>query len=161
MATMHDEEELEDIRATSAAALKQVLQRGMEEDACLNCYLLRVMALILCLIEEEGGVPLALILQRLLAEYLDRYTPAQARRHEVCPGITGLAQVSGRNALSWEQKFDLDLWYVDHRSGWLDMKILAMTVWRVVVQSGINQATEVTMEEFRGQLGDKDHGATT
>ncbi len=61
----------------------------------------------------------------LLMRYLDRYTPEQARRHEVRPGITGLAQVSGRNALSWEEKFALDVWYVDHRSLWLDLKILA------------------------------------
>ncbi|MCS6938741.1 MAG: sugar transferase, partial [Roseiflexus sp.] len=67
----------------------------------------------------------------LLMEYLDRYTPEQMRRHAVRPGITGWAQVNGRNAINWEQKFALDVWYVDHLSFWLDLRILALTVWRV------------------------------
>ena len=86
----------------------------------------------------------------LLVRYLDRYTPEQARRHEVRPGITGLAQVSGRNALSWDDKFALDVWYVDHRSLWLDLKILAQTVLKVVRRDGISAAGEVTTSEFAG-----------
>ena len=86
----------------------------------------------------------------LLMLYLDRYTPEQARRHEVRPGVTGLAQVSGRNALSWEDKFALDVWYVDHRSAWLDLKILARTVGRVVRRDGISAAGEATVGEFMG-----------
>ena len=86
----------------------------------------------------------------LLMRYLDRYTPEQARRHEVRPGITGWAQVNGRNALSWEQKFLLDVWYVDHRSLWLDAKIMVMTVWRVLRRQGINQEGQATMGEFMG-----------
>ncbi|MCJ7503535.1 MAG: sugar transferase [Acidobacteriia bacterium] len=86
----------------------------------------------------------------LLMRYLDRYTPEQARRHEVKPGITGWAQISGRNALTWEEKFKLDVWYVDHRSFWLDAKILLLTVWKVLQREGINQPGHATMEEFRG-----------
>ena len=86
----------------------------------------------------------------LLMRYLPRYTPAQARRHEVRPGITGWAQVNGRNALSWEQKFEYDVWYVQHRSLGLDMKILWLTVWQVLTRRGIHAADEVTMEEFWG-----------
>ncbi len=86
----------------------------------------------------------------LLMEYLDRYTPEQARRHEVRPGITGLAQVSGRNALSWEEKFALDVWYVDHVSLWLDLKIIARTVWKILRCEGISQPGHATMEEFTG-----------
>ncbi len=74
----------------------------------------------------------------LLMEYLERYTVEQARRHEVKPGITGWAQVNGRNALSWEEKFEFDVWYVDHVSLWLDLKILAMTVWQVLTGKGIS-----------------------
>jgi lipopolysaccharide/colanic/teichoic acid biosynthesis glycosyltransferase len=88
----------------------------------------------------------------LLTQYLDRYTPAQARRHEARPGITGLAQVSGRNALNWEQKFAHDVWYVDHCSFLLDIKILALTVWSVVARRGISQPGHVTAEEFRGTV---------
>ena len=73
----------------------------------------------------------------LLMRYLDRYTPEQARRHEVRPGITGWAQVNGRNALTWEEKFELDVWYVDHASLWLDLRILAMTVLKVLWREGI------------------------
>ena len=86
----------------------------------------------------------------LLMQYLDRYTPAQSRRHEVRPGITGWAQVKGRNSLSWEDRFALDVWYVDHRSLWLDLKILAMTALRVVNRDGINAPGEATMSEFFG-----------
>jgi sugar transferase EpsL len=86
----------------------------------------------------------------LLMRYLDRYTPEQARRHEVKPGITGWAQINGRNALTWEEKFKLDVWYVDHRSFWLDAKILLLTLWKVLQREGINQPGHATMEEFRG-----------
>jgi lipopolysaccharide/colanic/teichoic acid biosynthesis glycosyltransferase len=81
-------------------------------------------------------------------QYLDRYTPEQARRHEVKPGLTGWAQVNGRNAISWEDKFNLDVWYVDHRSLWLDLKIIGMTVVKVVRREGISGAGEATMREF-------------
>ena len=91
----------------------------------------------------------------LLMEYLDRYTPEQARRHEVKPGITGWAQVNGRNALTWEDKFKLDVWYVDHLSFWLDLKILALTVWKVLKMEGISQPGQVTMEEFRGSQAEE------
>ena len=86
----------------------------------------------------------------LLMQYLERYSPRQARRHEVLPGVTGWAQVNGRNAISWEQKFELDLWYVEHASMALDLKILAMTVGKVLRRSGINHATAATMHEFMG-----------
>ena len=86
----------------------------------------------------------------LLMEYLDRYTPEQARRHEVKPGITGWAQVNGRNALSWQDKFALDVWYVDHVSLWLDLKILALTVWKILKREGISQPGQATMSEFMG-----------
>jgi sugar transferase EpsL len=84
----------------------------------------------------------------LLVEYLERYSPEQARRHEVRPGITGWAQVSGRNALSWEEKFELDIWYIDNLSLWLDIKILFLTVWKVLKREGISQAGQATMSEF-------------
>ena len=87
----------------------------------------------------------------LLEEYLPLYTPEQARRHEVRPGVTGWAQVNGRNALSWEEKFALDVWYVDHRSFALDLRILLLTVKKVVVREGISQAGQVTMERFMGK----------
>ena len=86
----------------------------------------------------------------LLVEYLPLYSPEQARRHEVRPGITGWAQVNGRNALGWEEKFALDVWYVDHRSLWLDLKILWLTVKKVLVRDGINAAGEATMARFTG-----------
>lgn len=86
----------------------------------------------------------------LLMQYLDRYTPEQARRHEVKPGITGWAQVNGRNAITWEEKFKLDVWYVDNWSLWLDIKIIAMTVWKILKREGISQPGQATMEEFRG-----------
>lgn len=86
----------------------------------------------------------------LLMAYLDRYTADQARRHDVRPGITGWAQINGRNAISWEKKFEMDVWYVDHWSLWLDLKILLTTVWRVVRRDGISAASCPTMFEFRG-----------
>ena len=86
----------------------------------------------------------------LLVEYLALYSPEQARRHEVRPGITGWAQVNGRNALSWEEKFKLDVWYVDNRSLWLDIKILWLTVKKVLVRDGISAAGEATMSKFTG-----------
>jgi sugar transferase EpsL len=86
----------------------------------------------------------------LLVQYLQRYSPEQARRHEVRPGLTGWAQVHGRNALSWEEKFKLDVWYVDHQSLWLDLRILGLTVWKILRQEGINAAGEATMPEFQG-----------
>ena len=86
----------------------------------------------------------------LLMQYLDRYTPEQMRRHLVKPGITGWAQVNGRNDLSWEDKFSLDLWYVEHQSLWLDLKIIALTVVKVINCEGINKAGYVGMEEFLG-----------
>jgi lipopolysaccharide/colanic/teichoic acid biosynthesis glycosyltransferase len=86
----------------------------------------------------------------LLPEYLPRYTALQRRRHEVKPGITGWAQVNGRNGLTWEQKFELDVWYVDHQSLWLDVKILWLTVLQVLRRDGISQAGHATMPEFVG-----------
>ncbi len=86
----------------------------------------------------------------LLTAYLERYTPEQARRHDVLPGITGWAQVNGRNALTWEDKFRLDVWYVDHRSIALDIKILALTFLKVFRREGINQPGSATAEEFKG-----------
>lgn len=90
----------------------------------------------------------------LLMEYLDLYTPEQARRHEVRPGVTGWAQVNGRNAISWEEKFKLDVWYVDNRSLWLDIKILFMTVKKVIVREGISAEGEATMSKFEGTKHD-------
>jgi sugar transferase EpsL len=84
----------------------------------------------------------------LLPEYMPRYTPFQRRRHEVKPGITGWAQVNGRNGLTWEQKFELDVWYVDHWSLWLDVRILWMTLRKVVCGEGISQEGHATMPEF-------------
>jgi len=86
----------------------------------------------------------------LLVAYLERYTPEQARRHEVLPGITGWAQVNGRNALSWEDKFRLDVWYVDHRSFWLDIKILFRTLWKAIKREGISAPGSATAPEFMG-----------
>ncbi|CAN7340108.1 sugar transferase [Variovorax paradoxus] len=86
----------------------------------------------------------------LLEEYLPLYSEKQARRHEVRPGITGWAQVNGRNALSWEEKFELDVWYVDNRTLWLDIKILWLTVRKVLARDGISAAGEATMPRFTG-----------
>lgn len=85
----------------------------------------------------------------LPVRYLPRYSPQQARRHEVRPGITGWAQVNGRNSLTWEQKFAYDVWYVDHMSFWLDVKILWQTVWQVLTRRGISAEGEATMGEFQ------------
>ncbi|HLV51450.1 MAG TPA: sugar transferase [Flavobacterium sp.] len=86
----------------------------------------------------------------LLIQYLPLYNEVQKRRHEVRPGITGWAQVNGRNAISWQQKFEYDVWYVDHISLWLDIKILFLTIKKVFVREGISQDGQVTMEVFKG-----------
>jgi lipopolysaccharide/colanic/teichoic acid biosynthesis glycosyltransferase len=86
----------------------------------------------------------------LLMEYIPLYSPEQARRHEVRPGITGWAQINGRNAVSWEERFKLDVWYVDHRSLWLDAIILFRTVRKVLLREGIHAAGEATMSKFTG-----------
>jgi sugar transferase EpsL len=86
----------------------------------------------------------------LLMQYLGRYSPEQARRHEVRPGITGWAQVNGRNAISWEEKFNLDVWYVDHRSLWLDARIVWLTIGKILRRDGINELGQATMAEFMG-----------
>jgi sugar transferase EpsL len=88
----------------------------------------------------------------LLMSYLPRYTSEQMRRHDALPGITGWAQVNGRNAIGWGQKFALDVWYVDHQSFRLDLQILWMTFWKVLHRDGINQAGRATVEEFQGSL---------
>jgi len=87
----------------------------------------------------------------LLMQYLERYSPEQARRHDVNPGITGWAQVNGRNAITWEEKFKLDVWYVDNQSLWLDVKIIFMTICKIFKREGINQPGQATMEEFDPQ----------
>jgi sugar transferase EpsL len=105
----------------------------------------------------------------LLMRYLERYTPEQARRQEVRPGITGWAQVNGRNALTWEEKFEKDVWYVDHMSAWLDARILVKTIWRVLCRQGINQTGVATAEEFMGSqlecangwMGNRESGLET
>jgi lipopolysaccharide/colanic/teichoic acid biosynthesis glycosyltransferase len=89
----------------------------------------------------------------LLMEYLPLYTAEQARRHDVRPGITGWAQINGRNAISWEEKFRLDLWYVDHRSLLLDLRILALTLGRVIAGEGISEPGQATATPFRGSAG--------
>ncbi len=89
----------------------------------------------------------------LLMEYLPLYTPEQARRHEVRPGITGWAQVNGRNATTWDERLQQDVWYVDNRSFWLDIKILSLTLLTVFRREGINQEGQATMERFRGSAG--------
>jgi lipopolysaccharide/colanic/teichoic acid biosynthesis glycosyltransferase len=86
----------------------------------------------------------------LVAVYLERYTPEQARRHAVAPGITGWAQINGRNSISWEEKFQLDLWYIDHWSLWLDLKILLQTVIKIVSKEGIDEDQNTTSTEFMG-----------
>jgi len=86
----------------------------------------------------------------LLVEYLPLYNDRQMRRHEVLPGITGWAQVNGRNSISWDEKFDLDLWYVDNQSIWLDLKILWLTVKKVIMRDGVNQDDQATSEYFKG-----------
>jgi len=86
----------------------------------------------------------------LLVEYLPLYSKEQARRHEVKPGITGWAQVNGRNAISWQEKFNFDVWYVDNQSFWLDIKILLLTVKKVFIRADINAEGEATMSKFTG-----------
>ena len=92
----------------------------------------------------------------LLMEYLPHYDKEQYRRHEVRPGVTGWAQVNGRNALSWEEKFKLDVWYVDHRSVWLDVKILFLTIKKVFIKEGIAAEGEATMNKFTGSKDNND-----
>ncbi len=91
----------------------------------------------------------------LLMQYLERYSEEQARRNEVLPGITGWAQVNGRNAISWEEKFNLDVWYVDHWAFWLDIRIIFQTIWKVIKGEGVSQPGQATMEEFMGASGKK------
>ena len=86
----------------------------------------------------------------LLMEYLPRYSPEQMRRHDVVPGLTGWAQVNGRNALTWQDKFKLDVWYVDHWSFWLDLKIIFISIWKVLKREGISQDGQATTEYFMG-----------
>ena len=86
----------------------------------------------------------------LLMEYLPLYSKEQMRRHEVKPGITGWAQINGRNSISWEEKFNLDVWYVDNRSFWLDLKIIFLTIFKVLKQEGISQSDHTTMPKFEG-----------
>lgn len=93
----------------------------------------------------------------LLMEYLPLYNAHQARRHEVKPGITGWAQVNGRNAISWEEKFDLDVWYVDNRSFWLDLKILWLTVLKVIKSEGITPKDQTIMPKFQGTAAGREH----
>jgi sugar transferase EpsL len=86
----------------------------------------------------------------LLMEYLERYSPEQMRRHNAYPGLTGWAQVNGRNAITWQDKFALDVWYVDHWSFWLDIKIILLTLWKVITREGISQPGQATTEYFMG-----------
>jgi sugar transferase EpsL len=90
----------------------------------------------------------------LLTQYLPLYSPEQMQRHNVLPGLTGWAQINGRNALSWEDKFKLDVWYVDHWSFWLDMKIIFLSIWKVLKREGISQVGEVTAREWTGNRED-------
>lgn len=90
----------------------------------------------------------------LLLEYINRYTPKQSRRHEVQPGITGWAQINGRNSLSWEKKFELDVWYVDNQSLWLDIKIIFLTFWKVLKRENVSQEGQATMSKFMGTKQD-------
>jgi sugar transferase EpsL len=91
----------------------------------------------------------------LLMQYLELYTSEQARRHEIKPGLTGWAQVNGRNAISWEEKFKLDVWYVDNHSFFLDFKIIFLTIWKVIKREGINKDKETMMETFTGSKFEK------
>ena len=94
----------------------------------------------------------------LLMQYIDRYTAEQARRHEMKPGITGWAQVNGRNAITWEQKFEHDVWYVDHLSFRLDLKIIALTIWKILKREGIDHPGQATVEYFQGSSQQKLRG---
>ena len=87
-----------------------------------------------------------------IAAYLNRYTPEQSRRHDVCPGITGWAQINGRNSITWEEKFALDLWYIDNWSLWLDLRILFLTVFKIVSKEGVDEDKNTTSTEFMGTL---------
>ena len=87
----------------------------------------------------------------LLMEYLPLYSPEQARRHDVVPGLTGWAQVNGRNAVDWPTRFNMDVWYVDNWSFWLDLRIIFLTVWKVISRDGINQKGQSTVEHFKGE----------
>lgn len=91
----------------------------------------------------------------LLMQYLPLYSPEQARRHDVKPGFSGWAQINGRNALSWEEKFRLDVWYVEHQSFWLDLRIFLFTIWKVIRREGISAAGEATMAPFTGTPSDQ------
>ena len=91
----------------------------------------------------------------LLMQYLPLYSPEQARRHDVKPGFSGWAQINGRNALSWEEKFRLDVWYVEHQSFWLDLRIFLLTIWKVIRREGISAAGEATMAPFTGNTADQ------
>jgi len=86
----------------------------------------------------------------LLMQYLPLYSPEQMRRHDAYPGLTGWAQVNGRNAASWEERFKMDVWYVDHRSFWLDIKIILLTIWKVIARQGINEPGHATTSYFTG-----------
>jgi lipopolysaccharide/colanic/teichoic acid biosynthesis glycosyltransferase len=88
-------------------------------------------------------------------EYLERYSPEQMRRHDVYPGLTGWAQVNGRNTITWQDKFRYDVWYVDNWSFWLDIKIIFMTLWKVVKREGISQPGQATTEYFMGNQDDQ------
>jgi sugar transferase EpsL len=90
----------------------------------------------------------------LLMQYLQRYSAEQARRHDVLPGVTGWAQINGRNAISWDDKFKYDLWYIDHWTFWLDVKIIFLTIWKVLKGDGVSQPGRATMDEFMGNLDD-------
>jgi lipopolysaccharide/colanic/teichoic acid biosynthesis glycosyltransferase len=94
----------------------------------------------------------------LLRQYLERYSSEQLRRHQVLPGMTGWAQINGRNALTWQDKFRYDVWYVDHWSLWLDVRILALTFWKVIRMEGISQEGHATAEEFMGNPPTLDQG---
>jgi sugar transferase EpsL len=94
----------------------------------------------------------------LLMEYLERYSPEQMRRHDAYPGLTGWAQVNGRNAITWQDKFALDVWYVDHWSFWLDIKIILLTIWKVIKREGISQPGQATTEYFMGNPHDDQTG---
>ena len=86
----------------------------------------------------------------LLMQYMPLYSPEQSRRHDVKPGFSGWAQINGRNAISWEEKFRLDVWYVDHQSFWLDLRIFWLTIWKVIHREGISAAGQATMAPFTG-----------
>jgi len=95
----------------------------------------------------------------LLTQYLGRYSAEQMRRHEVKPGLTGWAQINGRNALDWEQKFEMDIWYVDHRGLWLDFCILARTAWQVARRTNVSKPGYVSMPEFMGSYAKPEQGS--